>query len=166
MKKFDLERLVTSVKTPPLDRRQTRLLVDDIVQPQEVVQAKPHIVAQPKPQKVAQSVAQSVAQDTWVAQKRSQSVAQTKPQQVAQSVAQKRPQQVVQVGHTQSLVAANEVEAIKVKIAEMPGIEERKIYLKSIGINIKVERRSKGYYFYGIKKIDGKKERFYCGRVC
>ena len=162
MKKFDLETLVTSVKTPPLDRRQTRLLVDDIVQPQEVVQAKPHIVAQPKPQKVAQSV----AQDTWVAQKRSQSVAQTKPQQVAQSVAQKRPQQVVQVGHTQSLVAANEVEAIKVRIAEMPGIEERKIYLKSIGINIKVERRSKGYYFYGIKKIDGKKERFYCGRVC
>ena len=166
MKKFDLERLVTSVKTPPLDRRQTRLLVDDIVQSQEVVQAKPHIVAQPKPQKVAQSV----AQDTWVAQKRLQSVAQNKSQQVAQNksqqVAQKRQKQVVQVGHTQSLVAANEVEAIKVRIAEMPGIEERKIYLKSIGINIKVERRSKGYYFYGIKKIDGKKERFYCGRVC
>lgn len=162
MKKFDLERLVTSVKTPPLDRRQTRLLVDDIVQPQEAVQAKPHIVAQSKPQKVAQSV----AQDTWVAQKRSQPVAQTKPKQAAQSVAQKRPQQVAQIGHTQSLVAANEVEAIKVRIAEMPGIEERKVYLKSIGINIKVERRSKGYYFYGIKKVDGKKERFYCGRVC
>ena len=102
---------------------------------------------------MAQSVAQSVAQDTWVAQKRLQSVAQTKPQQVAQSVAQKRPKQVAQTGHTQSLVAAEEVEAIKVRIAEMPEIEDRKGYLKSIGINIKVERRSKGYYFYGIKKL-------------
>ena len=136
MKKTDLERLVTGVKTPPLDRRQTWLLADS----QEAVP----LVAQPK----TQSVAQSVAQGEWVAQNRPQPVAQ------------------VRVGHIQSLVAANEVEAIKVKIAEMAEIEDRKTYLKSIGITIKVERRSKGYYFYGVKKIDGKKERFYCGRVC
>ena len=144
MKKTDLERLVTGVKTPPLDRRQTWLLADS----QEAVP----LVAQPK----TQSVAQSVAQGEWVAQNRPQPVAQNRPQPVAQ----------VRVGHIQSLVAANEVEAIKVKIAEMAEIEDRKTYLKSIGITIKVERRSKGYYFYGVKKIDGKKERFYCGRVC
>ena len=151
MKKTDLERLVTGVKTPPLDRRQTWLLADS----QEAAPS----VAQPK----TQSVAQSVAQGTWVAQSRPQPVAQNRPQPVVQN----RPQPVVQVraGHIQSLVAANEVEAIKVKIAEMPEIEDRKVYLKSIGINIKVERRSKSYYFYGVKKIDGKKERFYCGRV-
>lgn len=177
MKKSDLERLVTGVRTPVLDKSQTKRLVDD--SPFEEVK---QVVAQSFQQSVAQKriqpVAQEVAQGSWVAQKRAQKVAQQGPQKVAQSqtqkvaqsqaqkVAQSQAQSVISKYHVQSLVASNEVEAIKVTIAEMPSIEDRKSYLKSIGINIKVERRSNAYYFYGIKKIDGKKERFYCGRVC
>lgn len=161
MKKSDLQRLVTSVRTPVLDKSQTKRLVDD--SPFEEVK---QVVAQSFQQSVAQKriqpVAQEVAQGSWVAQKREQKVAQQGPQKVAQSQAQS----AIPKYHVQSLVASNEVEAIKVMIAEMPSIEDRKSYLKSIGINIKVERRSNAYYFYGIKKIDGKKERFYCGRVC
>jgi hypothetical protein len=157
MKKIDLERLVTNVKTPPLDRKQTRLLVDD-VKYQEVAQSKPQPVAQVKPQPVAQSV----AQDSWVAQNKAQNkaqkVAQKEPHKVAQPVAQRRE-------HIQSTVAAKEVEVIKEVIGEMVSTDERKSYLKSLGITIKVERRSNGHYFYGIKKFDGKKERFYCGKV-
>lgn len=145
MKKTDLERLVTGVKTPPLDRKQTRLLVDD-VKYQEVAQSKPQSVAQVKPQPVAQAVAQG----SWVAQ--------NKAQKVAQPVAQRRE-------HIQSTVAAKEVEVIKEVIGEMVSTDERKSYLKSLGVTIKVERRSNGHYFYGIKKFDGKKERFYCGKV-
>jgi hypothetical protein len=163
MKKSDLERLVTGVRTPVLDKSQTKRLVDD--SPFEEVK---QLVAQSSQQSVAQKRIQPVAQE--VAQKRAQKVAQQGPQKVAQSQTQKVAQSQAQSGipkyHVQSLVASNEVEAIKVMIAEMPSIEDRKSYLKSIGINIKVERRSNAYYFYGIKKIDGKKERFYCGRVC
>lgn len=169
MKKSDLERLVTGVRTPVLDKSQTKKLVDD--SPFEEVK---QLVSQSSQQSVAQKriqlVAQEVAQGSWVAQKRVQKVAQQGPQKVAQSqtqkVAQSQAQSAIPKYHVQSLVASNEVEAIKVMIAEMPSIEDRKSYLKSIGINIKVERRSNAYYFYGIKKIDGKKERFYCGRVC
>lgn len=157
MKKTDLERFVTGVKTPPLDRKQTRLLVDD-VKYQEVAQSKPQSVAQAKPQPVAQAVAQG----SWVAQNKAQkvaqSVAQKEPHKVAQSVAQRRE-------HIQSTVAAKEVEVIKEVIGEMVSTDERKSYLKSLGVTIKVERRSNGHYFYGIKKFDGKKERFYCGKV-
>lgn len=157
MKKTNLERLITGVKTPPLDRRQTRLLVDD-VKYQEVAQSKPQLVAQQKPQPVAQSVAQG----SWVAQNKAQKVAQSvvqkEPHRVAQPVAQRRE-------HIQSTVAAKEVEVIKEAIGEMVSTDERKSYLKSLGITIKVERRSNGHYFYGIKKFDGKKERFYCGKV-
>jgi hypothetical protein len=161
MKKTDLERLVNGVKTPPLDRKQTRLLVDDL-KCQEVAQSKPQSVAQVKPQPVAQAVAQG----SWVAQNKAQKVAQS----VAQSVAQKEPHKVAQPvaqrrEHIQSTVAAKEVEVIKEVIGEMVSTDERKSYLKSLGVTIKVERRSNGHYFYGIKKFDGKKERFYCGKV-
>lgn len=169
MKKSDLQRLVTGVRTPVLDKSQTKRLVDD-----SPFEDGKQVVAQSFQQSVAQKriqpVAQEVAQGSWVAQKRAQKVAQQGPQKVAQSqtqkVAQSQAQSAIPKYHVQSLVASNEVEAIKVMIAEMPSIEDRKSYLKSIGINIKVERRSNAYYFYGIKKIDGKKERFYCGRVC
>lgn len=95
-----------------------------------------------------------------------------------QSVAQKGVQNVARkeisaqvlsndmyVSKQQSLVAQKEVEAIKVSISEMADTEERKEYLKSLGIGIKVRRRHGRYYFYGIKRFDGRKEQFYCGSV-
>lgn len=157
MKTKDLERLVAGVvDLKPhhlVDKKKALGLIDDS---RVIHDSKPQIqpVAQVKPQPVAQSVAQG----SWVAQKKAQKVAQREPQKVAQPVTQKQQ-------HIQSTVAAKEVEIIKGVIGEMVSIEDRKTYLKSLGVTIKVERRSNGYYFYGIKKFDGKKERFYCGRV-
>lgn len=149
MKTKDLERLVAGVvDLKPhhlVDKKKALGLIDDS-----------RVIHDSKPQ--IQPVAQSVAQGSWVAQKKAQKVAQREPQKVAQPVTQKQQ-------HIQSTVAAKEVEIIKGVIGEMVSIEDRKTYLKSLGVTIKVERRSNGYYFYGIKKFDGKKERFYCGRV-
>jgi hypothetical protein len=157
MKTKDLEKLVAGVvDLKPhhlVDKKKALGLIDE---GRVIHNSEPQIqqVAQGK----LQQVAQTVAQGSWVAQKKEQSVAQRGPQVVAQQVAQSQQ-------HIQSSVAAKEVEVIKGVIGEMESIEDRKSYLKSLGITIKVERRSNGYYFYGIKKFDGKKERFYCGRV-
>lgn len=140
MKKKDLESLVLGVKTPTLNRVQIEDLLDSDISSNNVFVSKPQGVAH----RGRQSVAHEVAQTPWVAQKGTQKVAQN---------------------NEIDLVALKEVSTIKDKIAELVDTNERKEYLKSIGISIKVERRGKSYYFYGVKKFQGKKERFYCGRV-
>lgn len=148
MKKKDLESLVLGVKTPTLNRVQIEDLLDSDISSNNVFVSKPQGVAH----RGRQSVAHEVAQTSWVAQKGTQKVAQKSVQKVAQN-------------NEIDLVALKEVSTIKDKIAELVDTNERKEYLKSIGISIKVERRGKSYYFYGVKKFQGKKERFYCGRV-
>lgn len=162
MKTKDLERLVAGVvDLKPhhlVDKKKALGLIDDIHDSKPQIQP----VAQVKPQPVAQSVAQG----SWVAQKKAQPVAQKEPQRVAQKEPHKVAQPVAQrCKHIQLSVAAKEVEIIKEAIREMVSTDERKSYLKSLGVAIKVERRSHGHYFYGIKKFDGKKQRFYCGKV-
>lgn len=145
MNKHDLERMVAGVKAPPLDRKQTRLLIDDNQNNQslkEVLRPDFQRVAQDKPQRVAQAVAQG----SWVAQDKPQRVAQNRPQQVA---------------HTQS---DKDVERFKEHIYQIQTIEARKKFVLDIGFSIASEKRGgKKSYLYGIKKIDGKKYRLYIG---
>lgn len=143
MKKKDLESLVLGVKAPRLDRGK----IEDLLESDITLNRKMPIDRQ--------VVAQEVAQTPWVAQKGSQKVAQKVEHKVAQRAT---------IGSI-DLVAVGEVTSIKNRIAELADTNDRKEYLKSLGINIKVERRGNSYYFYGIKKFQGRKERFYCGRV-
>ena len=128
MTKKELEAMVSAVKSPPLDRKQTRKLFEENSNIEfqqnndnQVVQAKPQQVAQPVAQQVAQQVAQKVAQEKLksVAQEVAQVlwVAQVVPQKVTQTklkvVAQDRPQMVSQskskvVAQPKSKVAQNE----------------------------------------------------------
>jgi hypothetical protein len=154
MNKRDLERMVAGVKSPPLDRKQTRLLIDDNQNNQsslkDVLRPALQGVAQNKPQQVAQAVAQG----SWVAQAVPQRVAQSTPP----SVAQNKSEQVVQ---TQ---ADKDVEKFKEQIYQIQTIEGRKRFVLDIGFGIASEKRGgKKIYLYGIKKIDGKKYRLYIG---
>ena len=117
-------------------------------------------VAQKEKQKVAQertqAVAQAVAQGSWVAQDRPQTVAQD----MAQKVAQERPQKM-----SHSSLLEKDIEGFKEQIYLMDTIEERKLFISQIGFGLSVEKRNKQFYFYGIKKLEGKKYRLYIGNV-
>ena len=125
MTKNELEAMVSRVKSPSLDRRQTRKLFEENQSTEfqqnnnnQVAQPVAHLYTEPVAQEVAQEttqyktkeVAQEVAQPLWVAQPTPQKVAQHKSKQVAQynpqavaqykskKVAQYNPQAVAQFG--------------------------------------------------------------------
>lgn len=128
MTKNELAGMVSGVKSPSLDRRQTRKLFEEnqntefqqnnnnqVAQPvarfyEPVAQPVAHLYTEPVAQEVAQEttqyktkeVAQEVAQPLWVAQPTPQKVAQDKSKQVAQynpqAVAQYKSKKVAQLG--------------------------------------------------------------------
>ena len=177
--KFDLTKSVMSVKAPPLDRKETRLLTEEIDNRpwnNQVAQTLPKVVAQVEPQVVAQIkpkvVAQEVAQATWVAQDVAKKVAQPKSKVVAQDrpqvVAQNKPKQVAQSNGDEfrkELSVLKYVEELQDKMKAIIGIEERKRFANSIGWGIMGEKRGKQYYLFGGKKLNGKKRKLYIGNA-
>jgi hypothetical protein len=152
MEKFDLAKSVLSVKAPPLDRKETRLLIEE-------VNDRPwnNQVAQLKPQVVAQQV----AQDIRVAQEGTQKVAQFKPQ-----VVQHKPSVVKQrVKDFEELLVDKDVNELKARIFQIDGVEKRKKFIRDIGWGIIGEKRGKKYYLYGAKKISGRKYKLYIGNA-
>lgn len=177
MAKFDLAKSVMSVKAPPLDRKETRLLTEDVENRpwnKEVRQSFPNVVSQATEQKVAQVGVQSVAQVPWVAQAvaqdRPKKVAQREPQSVAQSrlqsVAQERLQSITQseINNNKELVKKN-VEVLKEQISQILDVDGRKRFVREIGWGISTEKRGKKYYLFGIKKLCGDKYKLYIGNA-
>lgn len=189
MTKRELEAMVSGVKSPPLDRKQTRKLFEENGNvdskryiSNEVAQEVAHHYTQPVAQEVVhhykQPVAQEVAQAPWVAQESPKKVAQShknkvaqnRPQQVAQpkpkEVAQNRPQGVGQFKMTPDKERVRiEVERLKQQISQILGVEERKHFVRDIGWTISGERRGKKYYLFGIKKLCGDKYKLYIGNA-
>lgn len=169
MAKFDLAESVMSVKAPPLDRKETRLLTEDIDNRpwnNRVVQPLPKQVAQVVQQEVAQVETQTVAQVTWVAQDVAQVVPKKVAQHKAQKVAQDRPQRVTQSKLTPDKeLARRDVEILKEQIYQIPDVEGKKRFVRDIGWGISTEKRGKKYYLFGIKKLCGDKYKLYIGNA-
>jgi hypothetical protein len=169
MEKFDLAKSVMSIKAPPLDRKETRLLTEEINNRpwnNQVVQPLPKEVAQGVQQKVAQVVPQEVAQAPWVAQEVAQLVPKKVAQSKAQQVAQDRPQMVVQSKLSPDKeLARNKVKVLKGQIDLIPDAEGKKKFVRDIGWGISTEKRGKKYYLFGIKKLSGDKYKLYIGNA-
>lgn len=169
MAKFDLAESVMSVKAPPLDRKETRLLTEDIDNRpwnNRVVQPLPKQVAQVVQQEVSQVETQTVAQVTWVAQDVAQVVPKKVAQHKAQKVTQDRPQRVTQSKLTPDKeLARRDVEILKEQIYQIPDVEGKKRFVRDIGWGISTEKRGKKYYLFGIKKLCGDKYKLYIGNA-
>lgn len=167
--KFDLTKSVMSVKAPPLDRKETRLLTEEIDNRpwnNQVAQTLPKVVAQAVQQKVAQVETQAVAQVRWVAQEVAQLVPKKVAQKKAQRVAQDRPQMVAQSKLSPDKeLARRDVEILKQQIYQIPDIEGKKRFVRDIGWGISTEKRGKKYYLFGIKKLCGDKYKLYIGNA-
>jgi hypothetical protein len=177
MTKRELEAMVSGVKSPPLDRKQTRKLFEENSNIEfqqdnhnQVAQTKPQRVAQPVAQRVAQPVAQRVAQPvaqfSWVAQGVAKQVAQNKPQKVAQNrpqkVAQDRPQRIKD---SEELLIEKDVNKLKDQIFQIQGVDKRKSFVREIGWGIMTEKRGKKQYLFGVKKLGGRKYKLYIGNA-
>lgn len=178
MTKKQLEALVSAVKSPPLDRKETRRLLEEYpntkFQPtfnDEVAQG----VAQHKKNKVAQSVAQAL----WVAQVAPQMVAQSKAKKVAQNrpqvVAQSKSKEVAQgtlkvaqngrIKDKDELLIEEYVNKLKVQISKVQGVDERKRFIRDVGWGVMTEKRGRKYYLFGAKKLGGRKYKLYVGNA-
>jgi hypothetical protein len=153
MAKFDLAKSVMGVKAPPLDRKETRLLTEEI-------DDRPwnNQVTQGVQQKVAQVDTQTVAQVTWVAQE----VAQKIPKKVAHNKTQKVAQSKLTPDKE---LARRDVEILKEQIYQIPDVEGKKRFVRDIGWGISTEKRGKKYYLFGIKKLCGDKYKLYIGNA-
>jgi hypothetical protein len=161
MAKFDLAKSVMSVKAPPLDRRETRLLTEEIDNrpwDNQVAKVLPKQVAQVVKQKVAQVETQAVAQVAWVAQEVAQVVPKKVAQNKTQKVAQDRPT-------PDKELARRDVEILKEQIYQIPDVEGKKRFVRDIGWGISTEKRGKKYYLFGIKKLCGDKYKLYIGNA-
>jgi hypothetical protein len=165
--KKELEALVSAVKSPPLDRKETRKLFgynSSLEYQQNNPVAQP--VQQPVAQRVAQPVAQEVAQSPWVAQNKPNIVAQKKPNVVAQNkpnvVAQNRP---LRIKDSEELLIENDVNKLKDQIFQIQGVDRRKDFVREIGWGIMPEKRGKKQYLFGVKKLGGKKYKLYIGNA-
>lgn len=169
MGKFDLAKSVMSVKAPPLDRKETRLLTEEIDNRpwnNQVAQPLSKEVAQGVQQKVAQVVPQEVAQALWVAQEVAQSVPKKVAQNKPQRVAQDRPQMVAQSkSNLDKQLVRNKVKVLKGQIDLIPDVEGKKRFVRDIGWGISTEKRGKKYYLFGIKKLCGDKYKLYIGNA-
>jgi DNA-binding cell septation regulator SpoVG len=169
MGKFDLAKSVMSVKAPPLDRKETRLLTEEIENRpwnNQVAQPLSKEVAQGVQQKVAQVVPQEVAQALWVAQEVAQSVPKKVAQNKPQRVAQDRPQMVAQSkSNLDKQLVRNKVKVLKGQIDLIPDVEGKKRFVRDIGWGISTEKRGKKYYLFGIKKLCGDKYKLYIGNA-
>ena len=200
MTKKQLEAMVSGVKSPPLDRKQTRKIFEENANvdlqkgsSNEVAQRYAQPVAQEVAQRYMQPVAQEVAQPLWVAQSEPLPVAQYKPNQVAQNrpqtvaqnkskkvaqnrlqtvaqnkskkVAQYKPQAVVCIKGSGELSVDKYVKDLKIKMANIEGVEQRKKFAKDIGWGIMAEKRGRQYYLFAGKKLSGKKEKLYIGNA-
>lgn len=182
MTKKQLEALVSGVKSPPLDRKETRRLLEEYpnrkFQPtfnNEVAQGVAQGVAQHKKNKVAQSVAQA----PWVAQVVPQMVAQSKPKKVAQNrpqvVAQSKSKEVAQdtskvaqngrIKDKDELLIEEYVNKLKVQISKVQGVDERKRFIRDVGWGVMTEKRGRKYYLFGAKKLGGRKYKLYVGNA-
>lgn len=169
MGKFDLAKSVMSVKAPPLDRKETRLLTEEIENRpwnNQVAQPLSKEVAQGVQQKVAQVVPQEVAQALWVAQEVAQSVPKKVAQNKPQRVAQDRPQMVAQSkSNPDKQLVRSKVKVLKGQIDLIPDVEGKKRFVRDIGWGISTEKRGKKYYLFGIKKLCGDKYKLYIGNA-
>lgn len=169
MGKFDLAKSVMSVKAPPLDRKETRLLTEEIENRpwnNQVAQPLSKEVAQGVQQKVAQVIPQEVAQAPWVAQEVAQSVPKKVAQNKPQRVAQDRPQMVAQSkSNPDKQLVINKVKVLKGQIDLIPDVEGKKRFVRDIGWGISTEKRGKKYYLFGIKKLCGDKYKLYIGNA-
>ncbi len=169
MGKFDLAKSVMSVKAPPLDRKETRLLTEEAdSRPwnNQVAQSSSKPVAQVVQKKVAQIEPQVVAQATWVAQE----VAQLVPNKVAQKRTQIVAHDTPQIGVQSKLNPDRELIRSKVKVLKgqidlIPDVEGKKRFVRDIGWGISTEKRGKKYYLFGIKKLCGDKYKLYIGNA-
>lgn len=176
MTKKELEAMVLGVKSPPLDRKQTRKLFEENADV-DFRQGNSSEVAHGVAQRYTQSVAQEVAQPLRVAQSEPLSVAQYKPNQVAQNrpqmvaqykpkkVAQYKPQVMVRIKGSGELSVDEYVRDLKIKMANIEGVEQRKKFAKDIGWGIMAEKRGRQYYLFAGKKLNGKKEKLYIGNA-
>ncbi len=169
MAKFDLAKSVMSIKSPPLDRKETRLLTEENENRpwnNQVTQPLSKSVAQVVQQKVAQVKPQEVAQGTWVAQEVAQSVPKKVVQSSTQVVAQYKPQTVVQSKPVLDKQAIKRnVEILKEQISQISDFENKKRFVREIGWGMSTEKRGKKYYLFGIKKLAGDKYKLYVGNV-
>ena len=163
MTKKELEALVSAVKSPPLDRKETRKLFGyesnlEYQQNNPVQQSVAQPVQQSVAQPVQQSVAQEVAQSPWVAQKKPNVVAQDKPNVVAQD----RP---LRIKDSEELLIEKDVNKLKVQIFQIQGVDKRKDFVREAGWGIMPERRGKKQYLFGVKKLGGRKYKLYIGNA-
>ena len=183
MTKKELGDLVSAVKSPPLDRKETRKLFSynsNLEYQQNNLVAQQ--VQQPVAQQVQQPVAQQVAQSLWVAQNKpnvvaqnkSNVVAQSKPNVVAQNkpnvVAQKKPNVVAQdrplrIKDSEELLIEKDVNKLKDQIFQIQGVDKRKDFVREAGWGIMPERRGKKQYLFGVKKLGGRKYKLYIGNA-
>lgn len=157
MTKKELEAMVSAVKSPPLDRKQTRKLFEENSNI-EFQQNNDNQVVQAKPQRVAQPVAQPVAQASWVAQRVAKQVVQNKPQKVAQN----RP---LRIKDSEELLIEKDVNKLKDQIFQIQGVDKRKNFVREVGWGIMTERRGKKQYLFGVKKLGGRKYKLYVGNA-
>ena len=180
MTKKQLEAMVSGVKSPSLDRRQTKKLFEENQSIEfqqnnnnQVVQPVAHLYTEPVAQETTQhkikAVAQEVAQPLWVAQPTPQKVAQYNPQPVAQykskKVAQFGSQVARRIKDSAELLIDKYVYDLKVKISNINGVEDRKKFIRGVGWGIGTEQRKKKYYLYGTKKLSGRKYKLYIGNA-